>query len=158
MKRIIAIVVLLLIAGALYNFAKNRTSEINTSAVLYKNTEYGFQISLPESWRGYFVIIDKWSDNSLNPTENGPLISIRHPQWTAPNPRQDIPIMVFTLTQWNDMQADKFHIGAAPINPTELYRNAQHVFALPARYNFAFQTGIEEIEQILQSNFPKLRL
>jgi hypothetical protein len=59
--------------------------------------------------------------------------------------------MIFTLEQWNSLQKDKFHIGAAPINPSELARNNKYVFALPARYNFAFPKGYEEVENILSS-------
>jgi hypothetical protein len=80
------------------------------------------------------------------------MISIRHPEWTAENPRQDIPIMIFTTAQWNSLQQGKFHIGAAPIGPSELGRNAKYVFALPARYNYAFPTGYEEVESILKSD------
>ena len=40
--------------------------------------------------------------------------------------------------------------GAAPINPSELGRNKRYVFALPPRYNFAFPTGYEEVEEILE--------
>jgi hypothetical protein len=57
--------------------------------------------------------------------------------------------MVFTLEQWDLVQAEKLGVGAAPIPPTELGRNSTYVFALPARYNFAFLTGFEEVEQIL---------
>ncbi len=47
------------------------------------------------------------------------------------------------------MELDKFHIGSAPINPSELGRNTKYVFALPARYNFAYLTGYEEVEEII---------
>jgi hypothetical protein len=47
------------------------------------------------------------------------------------------------------MEAGKFHIGAAPIGPKELDRNNKYVLALPARYNFAFPEGYEEVEKIL---------
>ncbi|MDD2756827.1 MAG: hypothetical protein PHS80_15045, partial [Methanothrix sp.] len=57
---------------------------------------------------------------------------------------------IFTLAQWDDLLAEKFHIGAAPIGPSELGRNADYVFALPARYNYAFPTGYEEVDQIIQ--------
>jgi hypothetical protein len=67
-------------------------------------------------------------------------------------PYQDIPIMIFTIAQWNDLQTDKFHIGAAPINPSELGRNNKYVFALPARYNFAYPEGFQEVEQILSTS------
>jgi hypothetical protein len=59
---------------------------------------------------------------------------------------------VFTLSQWDELQQDKFHIGAAPIGPGELGRNSKYVFALPARYNFAFPEGYEEVDQLLQTN------
>jgi len=60
--------------------------------------------------------------------------------------------MVFTLEQWDALQQGKFHIGAAPIGPTELGRNSKYVFALPARYNFAFPKGFEVVEEIINTN------
>jgi hypothetical protein len=125
------------------------------SKLLYKNTKYGFSFSLPDSWEGYSIITGKWEGNPIGSdtiTEQGPIISIRNPDWTQENPYQDIPIMVFTLSQWDLLQQEKFHIGAAPIGPTELGRNAEYVLALPARYNFSFPTGYEEVEKILEGN------
>lgn len=58
--------------------------------------------------------------------------------------------MIFTLEQWGSLLEGKFHIGAAPIGPTELGRNSKYVFALPARYNFAFPEGYEEVEEIIK--------
>jgi hypothetical protein len=92
------------------------------------------------------------TDGQNYTSEIGPLILIRHPLWTEKNPRQDIPVMVFTINQWTNMQNDAFHIGAAPINPSELGRNDNYVFALPARYNFAYQTGFEEVDQLIRAN------
>ena len=60
--------------------------------------------------------------------------------------------MVFTLTQWDSLQQGKFYVSAAPINPSELGRNIKYVFALPARYNYVFPTGWEEVEKILEGN------
>ena len=60
--------------------------------------------------------------------------------------------MIFTLDQWDSLQKGSFHVGAAPINPTELGRNTGYVFALPARYNYAFPAGYEEVEEILKNN------
>jgi hypothetical protein len=123
----------------------------------YKNTQYGFNFSLPLSWNNYKIIVDKWEGLFIGGTqgemvvETGPMILIRHPQWTKEKPRQDIPIMVFTISQWNKLKKDEFHIGAAPIGPSELARNNQYVFTLPARYNFAFLTGYEEVENILKN-------
>ncbi|HYE11610.1 MAG TPA: hypothetical protein VEF53_15710 [Patescibacteria group bacterium] len=129
-----------------------------SDSIVYQNTEYGFNFSLPESWKDYSIIYEKWEgisqeDQQAGKTvEAGPIISIRHPQWTTQNQRQDIPIMVFTLNQWNSLQKEEFHIGAAPIGPSELGRNSKYVFALPARYNYAFPIGYEEVEDILKSN------
>lgn len=130
----------------------------DSGSIIYKNTEYGFTFALPSSWKGYTILTDKWEGLSLEEShqgkvaETGPIITIRHPQWTSENPRQDIPVMVFTVDQWNSLQQEKFHIGAAPIGPSELGRNSSYVFALPARYNFAFLTGYEEVEDILKSH------
>lgn len=124
---------------------------------VYKNTQYGFNFHLPKNWNNYTTITDKWDGLSLSDlqngkiVENGPIIYIRHPQWTFQNKRQDIPIMIFTIKQWDSLQKEEFHIGAAPIGPGELGRNSKYVFALPARYNFAFPTGYEEVENILKS-------
>jgi hypothetical protein len=126
--------------------------------IQYQNTEYGFKFLLPASWSGYSILTDIWQGSTNNGSagdqiiEEGPMISIRHPQWTSQNPRQDIPIMILTLSQWDSLQQEKFHVSAAPIPPSELGRNSNYVFALPARYNYAFATGYEEVENILQNH------
>jgi hypothetical protein len=136
-----------------YQSANENVSSIgNVNSIIYENTQYGFRFTLPASWKGYTIVTSRWEGTSIqsgNTVETGPIISIRHPLWTAQNPRQDIPIMVFTLAQWSALQREDFHIGAAPIGPSELGRNAKYVFALPARYNFAFLPGYEEVEKIL---------
>jgi len=127
----------------------------STDQLIYTNTQYSFSFSLPDSWKGYQIIESKWEGNppgSDTVTEQGPIISIRNPKWTQENPYQDIPIMVFTLEQWDSLQQEAFHIGAAPIGPSELGSNTKYVFALPARYNFSFPTGYEEVEKILEGN------
>ncbi len=126
--------------------------------ILYQNAEYGFDFILPASWQGYKIVDEDWEGRAMNgPSQGqiisrGPLLSIRHPQWTQAQPRQDIPILVFTLDQWNSLQKEEFSIGAAPMEPKELGRNSKYVFALPARYNYAFPTGFEEVEDILAGN------
>ena len=121
----------------------------------YRNTEYGFSFSLPAGWKGYSIITDTWqgynNGNSELIVEQGPTISIRHPLWTSENPRQDIPIMVFTLAQWNSLQQNNYSVSAGVIY-TELGRNAKYVFALYSRYNFAQMPGIEEVKTILEGN------
>ncbi len=127
-------------------------------SVVYKNARYGFGFSLPEGWEGYTIVTGEWEGLYLgdladgSAAETGPVINIRHPQWTAENPRQDIPVMIFTLAQWDGLKRGEFHIGAAPVGPRELGRNGNYVLALPARYNYAFPAGYEEVERILESN------
>lgn len=137
--------------------AQEAPAKTSGATIEYRNGEFGFCVSLPESWKGYSIVTDEWSGfNNSGPqgyqvVQHGPLISIRHPLWTKEKPRQDIPIMVFTRSQWSALQKDEFHIGAAPIGPSELGHNHKYVFALPARYNFAYPDGVEEVDQIIQS-------
>jgi hypothetical protein len=133
------------------------SASASSTLIVYKNTDYGFNFTLPEAWNGYSIESSQWEglaiegESGEKVVETGPIISIRDPQWTAQVPRQDIPIMVFTLDQWNSLEHDKFHIGADPVGPSELGRNNRYVFALPARYNFAFPEGYEEVEKIMES-------
>jgi len=124
--------------------------------VQYKNVEYGFVFDLPDNWRGYSIVTGTWSGLDVSDNEQmrvtGPMVSIRSPLWTEEIPRQDIPILIVVSEQWNKLLADKLYIGAAPINPSELGRNDNYVFALPARYNFAFPEGFEEVDEILKAN------
>lgn len=121
----------------------------------YENTEYGFRFALPDSWKGYTIVTNEWEGQAATDgkvVESGASISIRHPEWTADKPRQDIPLYVFTIDQWNELQQEKFFIGPAPMGPGELARNGKYVFALPARYNFAYPDGYQEVEDILSGN------
>ena len=130
--------------------------EKSVGAIIYKDATYGFSITLPQSWEGYIVTSDTWNGYTQDELkgdviiEQGPLIRIQHPDSNPEHPRQDIPIMVFTIPQWEGLQGGSWWVGAAPIGPSELARNNLYVFALPARYNYAFLEGWEEVEQILQ--------
>jgi hypothetical protein len=123
-------------------------------SIEYRNTEYGFSFSLPVSWKGYSIITDTWQGYTFNgqsevTVEQGPIISIRHPLWTRENPRQDIPIMIFTLVQWNSLQRGNYSVSAGGIT-SELGRNTEYVFALYSRYNVADLPGTEEVKIILE--------
>ncbi len=131
----------------------------DAEGIIYRNDEYGFTFALPASWEGYEIVTEEWKGTAIGGTEgeeeiaeSGPMIRIRHPQWTSEEPRQDIPIMVFTPAQWEALQQREFNVGAAPVPPRELDRNSEYVFALPARYNFEFPTGYEEVEEILEGD------
>ncbi len=147
---IIVLAVLLVGVTGYFGFIRQRGGQ-NVS-IIYRNTEYGFSFKLPISWQGYSLVMSRWQGNAPDGDviAEGPMISIRHPQWTSQHPRQDIPIMIFSNSQWQALQQGSFHIGAAPINPSELGHTARYVFALPARYNYAFPEGFEEVEKILE--------
>lgn len=131
---------------------QNEKDDNLPETIVYENTEYGFTFALPASWGDYQIVTDSWEGVTPDqqPVENGPILSIRHPEWSEEKPKQDIPIIIFTLDQWASLEKDEFHIGAAPVGPTMLGQNDQYVFALPARYNFAFPDGYEEVEKILE--------
>ncbi len=133
---------------------ESTTTLLPAGSVVYANTQYGFTFALPESWKGYKIVTLEWIGfptdiNGEGAGVIGPELSIRHPLWTEAEPRQDIPIMIFTIEQWDQIQQTKLTVGAAPIPPSELGRNSTYVFALPARYNYAFPTGYQEVENIL---------
>lgn len=155
-----ALIILVFVAGYFWRIEKLSAPAIServATSTEYRNTQYGFSITLPKSWEGYSIVTTEWrglvggTDGTI-PTSQGPVISIRHPLWTEKSPRQDIPVMVFTPDEWNAVSQGKLFVSAAPIPPRELGRNAKYVFALPARYNYAFPIGYEEVDQILQSN------
>ena len=91
----------------------NATSPDAPNSIVYSNTQYGFSFKLPSSWKGYTIVTSQWegiASNGGTAVETGPIISIRDPKWTKETPRQDIPIMVFTLNQWNALKQEVFHI------------------------------------------------
>ena len=79
-------------------------------ANVYRNTQFGFSFSLPESWKDYQIVTEKWEGRALDGRANGKIvetglmIKIRHPEWTSENPRQDIPIMVFKKNKKKEKQ------------------------------------------------------
>jgi hypothetical protein len=155
---VIFIIIGIILIGTIGYFAiinKKSYKGIPTPAqtqIVYTNAQYGFNFSLPSSWKGYTIVTSNWQGDMIEePSQKltGPEISIRHPLWTVDNPRQDIPIMIFTPAQWGLIEQERLSLGAAPIGPSELGHNANYYFALPARYNFAFPTGFEEVDQII---------
>lgn len=130
------------------------SAEPAPDAVLYKNTKYGFTFSLPEGWKGYSVVTEQWeaSDAQKGSVERGPVVYIRPPGWTKENPRQDIPIMVFTLTQWESVEHGDYFVGGAAIAPGELGRNRKYAFAISRRVEDSEAPGAKEVNEILQQH------
>ncbi len=125
----------------------------------YSNDQFGFSIDLPDSWQGYTVnqikedIYDITGQTTTNSgvVDSVQIIELHHPQETAQNPREDIPIMIFTLEQWMHIHNEEWSVGAAPIPPTLLGQNSQWIMALPARYNFDYKPGWEEVDQLVHT-------
>lgn len=130
----------------------------------YHNAQFGFTFFLPADWKGYSAFIEQWKGRSYLPAKNttevtarGPLIVLRHPQWRAEAPRQDIPILVYTREQWEAGTEDKaFPYAGGVID--ELWHNEHYVFALYSRYNWAELKGGEEVAKILEQNSAANRM
>ncbi len=127
-------------AAAQSQTTKTMQPSPRAKSVVYINKKYGFRFKLPETWKGFSISETQWtggdgrtyqSEESIPPPEKGPFISIVHPLSTKENPRQDIPIMVFSHAQWRLVEQGNLIVSAAPIGPSEIGRNAKYVFALP---------------------------
>ncbi len=117
----------------------------------YRNAQYGFCFSLPASWKGYTIVSDGWNGTPRDggPAVTGPRLLIRNPAWTAENPREDIPILIFTRAQWRRVAREGMSVSAAPFNPFQLGHNRRYVFALPARFDFDQLSGVEEVGKLV---------
>ena len=130
---------------------KHQAAKRHTGTIEYRNREYGFSFTLPGSWKGYRVVWSEWGGNvfatngEVEQVLRGPKLLFRHPKWTQENPHEDIPIMIYTIAQWNEGPI----VTAAPIDPWELGRNSKYVFVVPPRWDYDFSEGYEEAEKIL---------
>ena len=100
----------------------------NANTIVYQNKQYGFNFALPQSFKGYSIVNDKWHGTAVDGAdsgkivETGPEILIRHPLWTSENPRQDIPIMIFTKDQWNKVEQEKIAVSGGAYRPVKTRR------------------------------------
>jgi hypothetical protein len=129
--------------------------------VRYLNERYDLTFCLPTGWRGYSVSVQQLEDVRYSLAEDRqvivghtPMITLRHPQWQARAPYQDIPILVFTRAQW-----DALHHGE--LWPSlfaggvimELWHSQRFVFAISSRYNAADEVrGWKEVAEIVEQN------
>jgi hypothetical protein len=132
--------------------AQKSGAEPAADGIEYSNTKYGFSFTLPETWKGYTIVIDRWegNDREKGAPDHGPVVRIRHPEWTKESPRQDIPIMVFILAQWDSIEQGNYVFSAAPVRPLELGRNKKYVFALSPSFDDGDVAGGKEVNQILR--------
>ena len=125
------------------------------ATVVYHNTQYGFCFVLPASWKGFTIVREQWSGTMFSSGQvvHGPQLLIRNPQWTAKKPYQDIPIMIFTPSQWKMVVAVTMTVSAAPIGPAKMGENSHYVFALPPRWiGFTDALGQDEVNSWMQQN------
>jgi hypothetical protein len=125
------------------------------SAVECRNEQYGFTMTFPSDWSGYLVVVGTWQGQTHDEqgettgTYTGPEIILRHPQWTAAAPWQDIPVLVFTHDEWVLAEQQKLGVSAAPTSPSKLGENAKFVFALPPRWiGFVDTLGQDEAGKV----------
>jgi len=147
-------------SGFALELAQDASSQSSAPApiptpIVYHNTHYGFCFLLPADWKGYTIVSEKWSGTVLDTqkTESGPQLLIRHPKWTKDDRWQDIPIMIFTPSQWKIVAADNMAVSAAPIGPAQLGQNKSYVFALPPRWiGFTDAEGTDEVQTLINQN------
>jgi hypothetical protein len=168
---VIVVLVLLIGIGAYAFYSSNKTNDVpvatnptptptptqtpTDTSVTYTNNKYGFTFSLPADWKGYSVVQKTWNgtpQNSATAPQTGPTLLLRNPNWTSAVHYEDIPIMVFTLAQWNSYTAGNFMTSAAPFPATELGRNNTYVFALPPRWDYDYSQGYQEADAIMKTN------
>jgi hypothetical protein len=147
-------ITIFILALSIFGWAQSAPStspKHQTGTIKYTNRKYGFSLVLPESWKGFRVFWSDWQGDVLVGNAEaarvlrGPTLKIRHPNWTQQNPHEDLPIMIFTVDQWNESPV----VSPAPFGPTELGRNRSYVFAVGPRWDYDFAEGYEEAEKIL---------
>jgi len=127
----------------------------------YHKAQYGLTFFLPASWRGYSVLVQQLDDERYSPAEDRqiivghtPMITLRHPQWQDSAPYQDIPILVFTRAQWDDLNHGELWPSLfAGGTMVELWHSQRFVFAMSSRYNAADEvSGWKEVTEIVEQN------
>lgn len=134
----------------------------------YHDSKSGFTFYLPDSWRGYSVLHKQWEGQtyvSANDTTitmaRGPVIVLRHPDWTARKIYQDITLVVYTRSQWDGEKQGKFSCTYfAGGTMVELWHNHKYVFAMSTHEGKAELEGWQEVNQIVsrnvEANAPRL--
>lgn len=133
----------------------------------YYNAQYDFTFFLPANWRGHSVLIQQW-DAPLHSVDNqtevgrerGPIIVLRNPQWKVNDHYQDIPILVFTRSQWVACEGQQRFFPYACGLIGELWHNPEYVFGMWTRYEDldiqnnggAEVKGVEEARDIIERN------
>lgn len=137
------------------------------NGIIYQDNEYGFELTLPQSWSNYYVVNGEWKGLGLGVVNfdeknkedtfsgaeySGLLITIKNPKTTAVQPYQDIPIMIFNKDIWNMVVNEEISVSAAPVPPQKIGEGLQYVFATPPRwYGFTDYMGSDEALEIIKT-------
>lgn len=155
----VAATVALLAAGC----ATEPTASHAGLPIAYHNPQYDLTFLLPATWQGYSVQVEKWDvlppDGTGVATRSGPIIVIRHPHSTLESPHQDIPIMVFTCSEWDGVSRQTYFPYSCGLID-ELWHTPKYVFGLWTRYqdwdiqrnHGAEVLGAHEAADIIQRN------
>ena len=147
--------ILLIILYFLYMaiFSKTTTTVVTdtqvvvatTTNISYTNLDYGFSLNLSKDWENFTA--------TESEIQFGNLVTIRKSVWGLSSPTADIPILIYPIEQWKIWEGNDFegYPTAAPMGPTERGRNAKYIFATAPRYNFSFNLGFEEVEEIIKN-------
>jgi len=154
------VVTAVIVAGATWFYIKSSEVEILNSKT-YTNNEYGFELTFPDSWKGYIVERKDWEGVRIDrpaieggPDYSGPLLVFKNPQTTAQQQYQDIPVMVFTPEVWALVKGPDatVAVSAAPIAPAKIGENSKYIFATPPRwYGFTDAVGFQEAVEIVKT-------
>lgn len=129
--------------------------------VAYHNSRYDLTFYLPPDWRGHSVATEQWNGQTYVPTKDrdetvahGPVIELlRSPPTKSAPPYQDIPIMIFTRQQWDDLHHGKYDAAGAGGSIYELWHNDKYVFGIHSRYNWNDSVlGWDAAQKIVDQN------
>lgn len=132
-------------------------SSSDSDSIVYTNKQYGFQFSLPESWKGYSIVKSHWEGNTMDKNASKKTSEILFNPFDSRSSMDRANAKAgYTHYGIYDQSVGlsstgRIFIGAAAIQPSELGQNDRYVFAIPSRYNFAYPPGYEEVDKILQS-------
>lgn len=138
---------------------------VQQTATEYKNTEFGFSLQLPASWKGYTSAVYKVETDGYftvgvtHPTEK------IYPPADFPTTSKPIPktysFIVVPIATWNKwyVTGEGAQPFAAGVGASEFGRNSQYVFAMAPRYYYGAYVYGENVsekdkkegEQIAQS-------
>jgi hypothetical protein len=132
----IIIIAILAVAGY-YFYPKHLIPKVEApEGVTYTNTEFGFTLNIPSSWKDYSVETKTWQGKLIdgNTQYSGVELVIKNPEFATKNNFQGIPIMIITPDVWKLIAEEKVAVSAAPIGPAKIGENDKYFFATPPRF------------------------